>query len=73
MADNQFVKKPIPVTAIQQHADFEVRTLEGVMYGKAGDWLVTGFRGEQWPVKDEIFRATYEPFERRSPPGGREG
>lgn len=28
-----------------------------------GDWIVTGVAGEKYPVKDAIFRATYEPVE----------
>lgn len=30
---------------------------------KAGDWIVTGIQGEQYPVKDDIFRSTYEPVD----------
>jgi len=37
-----------------------VHTLEGLMNVKQGDWIVTGIKGEKYPVKDEIFRATYE-------------
>jgi hypothetical protein len=25
-----------------------------------GDWIVTGIKGERWPVKPDIFEATYE-------------
>ena len=39
-----------------------VRTLEGVMVGYIGDWIVTGVSGEKYPIKDEIFRLTYEPL-----------
>lgn len=27
------------------------------------DWIVTGVKGERYPVKDDIFRMTYEPVE----------
>jgi hypothetical protein len=25
-----------------------------------GDWICTGFKGEKWAVKPDIFEATYE-------------
>lgn len=39
----------------------EIATLEGVMVGNPGDWLITGVKGEQYPCKPDIFEATYEP------------
>lgn len=39
----------------------EVQTLEGPLYARAGDWIVTGIRGEQYPVKPDIFDEIYEP------------
>ena len=33
-----------------------------------GDWIVTGVTGEKYPVKDTIFRATYEPVPAESLP-----
>jgi hypothetical protein len=30
---------------------------------KPGDWIVTGSRGEFYPLPDEIFREGYEPYE----------
>lgn len=41
--------------------EFIVGTLEGTMTGRMGDWLIRGVKGEHYPCKDEIFRATYEP------------
>lgn len=43
-------------------AEREVRipTLEGVMTGKLGDWIITGVKGERYPCKPDIFAATYE-------------
>lgn len=40
---------------------FEVPTLEGVMRGNIGDWLIRGVKGEYYPCKPDIFDATYEP------------
>ena len=38
-----------------------IPTLEGVKTASVGDWIVRGVHGEFYPVKDEIFRKTYEP------------
>ena len=53
------VKKNIPVEAYQTKKPIDIRTLEGVMHANAGDWIVTGIEGEQWPVKKEIFEKKY--------------
>jgi hypothetical protein len=37
-----------------------VQTLEGRMLVSDGDWIIKGVKGEFYPCKDEIFRATYE-------------
>jgi hypothetical protein len=42
-----------------------VSTLEGEGVANAGDWVVQGAQGEQWPVPDAQFRASYEPFPQR--------
>jgi len=39
----------------------QIHTLEGVMYANPGDYIVKGIKGELYPVKPEIFEATYEP------------
>ncbi len=36
-------------------------TLEGVHIVTPGDWIIRGIKGELYPIKDEIFRLTYEP------------
>lgn len=36
-------------------------TLEGDLTVSAGDYVVKGVRGECWPVKPDIFNATYVP------------
>lgn len=63
MSERRYRKRPVVITARQMPDAFEVETLEGVMRGKAGDWLITGVRGEQYPCDDEIFRETYEVVE----------
>lgn len=41
----------------------EIKTLEGVMRGEIGDWIIQGVKGEIYPCKPDIFEATYEPAE----------
>lgn len=38
-----------------------IDTLEGVMRVSAGDWVITGIKGEFYSCKPDIFDATYEP------------
>lgn len=37
-----------------------IDTLEGTMTAGKGDWIICGVKGELYPIKDEIFRETYE-------------
>jgi hypothetical protein len=41
----------------------EIPTLEGVMRGDDGDWIIRGVKGELYPCKPDIFMTTYEPAE----------
>ncbi len=59
----KFRKKPVTIDAIRITRPMTVETLEGVMKGEPGDWLITGVKGEQYFCKDEIFRKTYEPVD----------
>jgi hypothetical protein len=38
-----------------------IDTLEGGHVVCPGDWIITGVQGEHYPIKDAIFRETYEP------------
>lgn len=40
-----------------------VHTLEGVLHASAEDWIVKGIKGEFYPVKPDIFEATYDKVE----------
>lgn len=40
-----------------------IRTLEGVMRADPGDWIIKGIESEFYPVKPDIFDATYEDVE----------
>lgn len=37
-----------------------IKTLEGEMKVKEGDWIIEGVKGEHYPCKPDIFEATYE-------------
>jgi hypothetical protein len=38
----------------------EINTLEGVMRGEYGDYIIKGVQGEIYPCKPDIFEMTYE-------------
>lgn len=57
-----FKKKPIPVTAVKCDKEQTIETEEGPVTASVGSWIVTGPKGEQWPIQDDIFRDTYEPL-----------
>ncbi len=61
----KFRKRPLVIDAVQLNfpEGFHVKTLEGVMTGGQGDYLVIGIKGEKYPVKREIFEASYEPVQ----------
>ena len=40
-----------------------IPTLEGLMLGVEGDWIIRGVKGELYPCKPDIFAQTYEPVE----------
>jgi hypothetical protein len=54
------IKKAIPIKCIQIFEPFEVETLEGIMKGKSGDWLMVGVNGEMYPIDNAIFEKTYD-------------
>jgi hypothetical protein len=45
-----------------------IRTLEGEMVARPGDWVIRGVQGEFYPCKPDIFRATYESATGALPP-----
>lgn len=38
----------------------DIPTLEGVMRGNEGDWIIQGVSGELYPCKPDIFTLTYD-------------
>lgn len=39
----------------------KIPTLEGVMDGNVGDFIIKGIKGEFYPCKPDIFLASYDP------------
>ncbi|OQX99633.1 MAG: hypothetical protein B6I24_02210 [Bacteroidetes bacterium 4572_128] len=52
-------KRPILINAKQVFEKFEVETMEGIMKGKKGDYLMKGVDGELYVCDKEIFEKTY--------------
>ena len=40
-----------------------IDTLEGTHRANPSDWIIKGVKGEFYPIKDDIFRETYEPVD----------
>ena len=59
----KYRKKPVVIDAYQTSERELIHTLEGDMVADPGDWIITGVKGEKYPVKDEIFKLTYEPVQ----------
>jgi hypothetical protein len=59
----RYRKKPVIIEAEQTSTQQMIDTLEGVMVASPGDWIVTGVKGERYPVKPDIFEMTYETVE----------
>ena len=59
----QFRKKPVVIDATRLTGACYIKTLEGMMSAKAGDWVITGIEGERYACKHRIFMKTYEPVD----------
>lgn len=57
---SRYRKKPVIIDAVRLTEPVEIETLEGIMVGEPGDWLITGVKGEKYPCKHDIFEMTYE-------------
>lgn len=53
-----YIKK-VRVKALRLNGVAQVDTQEGVELAHAGDWVCEDTKGNQWPLADELFRATY--------------
>jgi hypothetical protein len=45
------------------YGEMKIRTLEGEMTAKKGDWIIRGVEGEFYSCKPNIFEKTYEAVE----------
>jgi len=59
--------KPLAVWAMRMNCEFECRSLETVLRGRSGDWLVRADDGWTFPVPNEVFRRYYVRREWRNP------
>ena len=57
----QFAKNKIWTNTGYSH--LTIPTLEGDHKCDVGDWIIKGIKGEFYPVKNDIFEATYEKVE----------
>jgi hypothetical protein len=55
-------KRSFPVQVVFAESDCTVSTLEGAVAARAGDAIVTGPAGEQWPVARARFMDRYQPL-----------
>lgn len=46
---------------IRFNRTLKIKTLEGTLTARHGDWIIRGVKGELYPCKPDIFDATYEP------------
>ena len=51
----------------RQEIGLWIPTLEGLMLGCEGDWIIRGVKGEFYPCKPDIFAETYEPVVEEEP------
>ncbi|CAG9265170.1 hypothetical protein PUN4_50019 [Paraburkholderia unamae] len=58
---DRYAKRRDPVDVEIAAHDGVLTTLEGPVSYRAGDALLTGVRGERWPVARQRFERTYEP------------
>ena len=56
----KYRKRPVIIDAELLTERTEIATLEGVMIGEIGDWLIVGVKGERYPCKPDIFPLIYE-------------
>ena len=63
----KYRKKPVVVTAYQCTKDEIIPTLEGDMKATAGDFIITGVKGERYPCKPDVFYQTYEEVDESEP------
>ncbi|MGI4814725.1 MAG: PGDYG domain-containing protein [Janthinobacterium lividum] len=69
-AARRVMKRPVTLHVAFATTDGTCETLEGPVRYRAGDAIVTGTRGEQWPIERARFETAYEPSASGEPDAG---
>jgi hypothetical protein len=56
----QYAMKNVVTRVIKMDHDFKCETMEGIVVGKAGDYLAVGKMGEVYPINSKVFQETYD-------------
>lgn len=56
-------KKIVPDFKTEDYWYLMIETLEGTMFAGPDDWIICGIKGEIYPCKNDIFKATYTKLE----------
>ena len=48
------------IAECERSGGININALEGIMLVSKGDWVIKGVKGEYYPCKSDIFKATYE-------------
>lgn len=59
----EFVGEDLDDGTCESECYIYIRTLEGTMGARCGDWIIQGVSGEFYPCKPDIFVQTYDPVE----------
>lgn len=62
MTTGRYVRQPLPVDIEISTQGGTLKTLEGFVPYQSGDALVSGIKGERWPVPIDTLRAFYTPI-----------
>ena len=54
-----FMDKNYPIVSSRLGKYLEIKTIDGIMRARHGDYIVKGVFGEVYPVKSSIFENTY--------------
>ena len=55
-----FLERFLDGTIYTQQDSAFIKTLEGIMEAKVGDWIIQGVEGEIYPCKPSVFEKTYK-------------
>ncbi len=58
--EGQYKRGPEVPFSTWKNGKLTIPTLEGDHIANVGDWIIEGVQGEFYPIKDAIFKETYE-------------